>query len=270
MRILVTRPEHQATQLVHDLQSAGYQTDCLPLLDIVPIQLSEKEKTRIREILQSADKLIAVSANAARLSLPLLAQTQISQPVFCIGPSTASVLSEESYDVRLPEGSYNSESLLKLPEFELVSGQIVAILCGQGGRDYLEDRLAGMGGKVRRVELYSRQPLEVEKLDIEHLEIPDALTAMSGDTAEALARALDLTGRGEWKSLPLVVPGNRVFTIAKNLGFDRIVAADKPTTEGLIDVLGKMQKNAEKCRKRQVILLAATRKLCKLFCRMSN
>ncbi|MFX4226786.1 MAG: uroporphyrinogen-III synthase [Porticoccaceae bacterium] len=244
MRILVTRPKHQATQLVDDLQSAGYQTDCLPLLDIVPIEFSEDERIRVGKILQSAGKVIAVSANAARLSLPLLAQSQIPQPVFCIGPSTSSVLEEAGYAVRIPDGSYNSESLLKLPEFELISGQIVAILCGQGGRDYLEEMLAEMGGKVRRIELYSRQPLGVESLEIEHLEIPDALTAMSGDTAEALARALDLTGREEWKSLPLVVPGKRVSTIAENLGFNRIVATDKPTTEGLIDALAKMQQKA--------------------------
>jgi uroporphyrinogen-III synthase len=244
MRILVTRPKSQATQLVDDLHSAGYQTDCLPLLNIVPMQLSGEETAKALEIIKSSDKIIAVSANAARQSLPLLEQSNYSQPLFCIGPSTAEVFRDHGYEVKIPAGSFNSETLLKLPEFVSVKGETVAILCGQGGRDYLEEKLADLDAKLRRVELYSREPLDVEDLEIEHMEIPDALTAMSGDTAEALARALDLTGRGEWKSLPLVVPGNRVRAIAEGLGFDQIIAADKPTTEGLIDTLEKMQRKS--------------------------
>lgn len=242
MRILVTRPKNQATQLVEELQVAGYETDCLPLLEIVPSQLSEEEETRALEMLEKCSRLIAVSANAARLALPYLKKAAFSQPVFCIGPSTARVLEQEGYEVRIPEGNYNSESLLSLPDFKVKSGQAVAILCGQGGRDYLEEKLAEMGASVSRIELYTRRPQAIETLEIEHLDIPDALTAMSGDTAEALARALDLTGRVEWKALPLIVPGNRVRGIAERLGFDQVIETDKPTTEGLIDTLGKMQK----------------------------
>ena len=244
MRILVTRPKNQATQLIEELHSAGYQTDCLPLLNIVPTKLSETEACRSVELLTLADKIITVSANAARASLPLLGKAKNTPELFCIGPSTADVLREHGYETKIPTGSFNSEALLKLPDFHAVKGQTVVILCGQGGRDYLEDKLTDLGAKVRRVELYTREPLDIEDLDIEHMEIPDALTAMSGDTTEALARALDLSGRGEWKSLPLVVPGKRVSAIAESLGFGQIIAADEPTTQGLIDTLEKMQKKS--------------------------
>ena len=244
MRILVTRHKNQATQLVDDLHSAGYQTHCLPLLSIVPIPFSDREISQSAEIIKSSDKIIAVSANAARQSLVLLEQAENAQPLFCVGPSTADIFREQGYEVRIPAGSFNSETLLKLPEFASIKGQTVTIFCGQGGRDYLEEKLADSGAKVRRVELYTREPLDVEALDIERMEIPDVLTAMSGDTVEALARALDMTGRGEWKSLTLVVPGKRVRAIAEGLGFDQVIEADKPTTEGLIDALRKMQKKS--------------------------
>lgn len=242
MRILVTRPRNQTEQLVRMLELMGYETECLPLLDILPVTLEDSEIDRLVSDINSADKLISVSANAANASLPLLEKkTARDMPeLFSIGPSTAAVYENVGYKVSIPESNYNSESLLELKEFSDIKNQKILIFCGQGGRDYLEQTLSERGAEVKRAELYARVPAALEKLKLESVQQPDVLTAMSGDTVTALSLALNAVGKEAWQDLPLIVPGVRVEGIARERGFTDIHPTEKPNTESLLDTLGKL------------------------------
>lgn len=237
MRVLVTRPRHQSEKLLHALDKRGYQSDFLPLLQIVPFELSAADRLSIRKIIESVDKVIAVSANAAELGLGYLGPPGEKQ-LFAIGSATASVLKAEGYSVKVPEGDYNSESLLALADFEQVKGERIAILCGCGGRDYLELKLAEKQAHIDRIELYQRQPIKHRQIQLNR---PDVLTAMSGDTAQALANALVDSGLADWQAIPILVPSERVSTIAYESGFTKILAAPKPTTESLLDLLVELE-----------------------------
>lgn len=242
MRVLITRPRHQSEKLLQALEARGYTADLLPLLEIVPLEFSETDKESILGTLSSADKIISVSANASELLQPLLAKLSKSDKAFfAIGPATAKILESVSCSVQIPETDYNSESLLALPEFEEIENQRIVLLCGKGGRDYLELMLAKSGAKVERIELYTRKALKPEQVDLASLGKPDVLTAMSGDTAKALADSLDNSGFPDWKTIPIIVPGDRVAEIAFESGFTKVLAALKPTTESLLDALVELE-----------------------------
>jgi len=246
MRVLVTRPRHQSEQLIHALETKGYTADLLPLLEIQPAVFSSSGRQDIVEKLDNADKVIAVSANAANLSLPLLsecisADSEKLFDLFAIGPSTAKVLEQEGYQVKIPEGEYNSESLLELSVFAQIENQRIALLCGRGGRDYMEQILAERGAQIDRIELYTRIPITDNKINSEQLSEPDVMTAMSGDTVEALESVLNDSDLLDWKKIPLVVPGKRVADIAFERGFTKVLSSKKPTTESLLDVLVELE-----------------------------
>lgn len=249
MRVLVTRPKHQSEQLLRALDAEGYEIEFLPLLDIQPVPFSPEQRQQAKKQLQLADKLIAVSANAATLALSLLEQVDGLQELsrlsgqgalFAIGPSTAAVFEAEDYVVKIPDQQYNSETLLALDDFHQLSGQSVLLLCGQGGRDYLEQGLAEQDVRVTRLDLYKRVPLPKTEVDLERISAPDVLTAMSGDTVEALNRVL-AEEHSNWKNRPLIVPSQRVAEIAKEKGFTKVLASAKPTTESLLNILVELE-----------------------------
>ena len=239
MRVLVTRPRHQSEHLVQALESRGHTAELFPLLEIQPLSYSDEQQKSWISALADADKIIAVSANAATLVLPLLAAVQppLSKPLFAIGPGTARVLEQQGYRVTTAEGEYNSESLLALPAFSAIERQNLVMLCGVGGRDYLQQNLLERGAEVERLELYRRIPLPHNPIDQNLLAEPEVLTAMSGDTVKALNRVLSQSGLDAWKSKPLIVPAGRVADIASGCGFSQVLSSTKPTTESLIQVL---------------------------------
>lgn len=255
MKVLITRPRYQSEHLLQELRKQGYETELLPLLDIEPIAYSEQQKQQWVQRLLQAHFIISVSANAARLAVNLLDAVNLKSnsalPLYAIGPSTARVFSEAGFNTRIPETNYNSESLLELPDFNYLNGsnhlkgKQVVILCGEGGRDYLERKLHEAGAKTERIELYQRAPINHDQLGIEQLSEPDVLTAMSGDTVNALARAIDasnISTINQWKDLPLIVPSERVAYIASEQSFTKIVTAEKPTTDSLLGALGQLVK----------------------------
>lgn len=242
MRVLVTRPRHQSEQLIKALESHGFEPELLPLLDIQAIRFPEASEQAFVKKLAEADKIVAVSANAAEMALPFFAQlTEISADLFAIGPSTAAVLQAKDYVVHIPEQQqYNSEALMALPAFQQIEGQSILLLCGQGGRDYLEQSLKHGGAKVDRMELYQRVPLPDSHLGLNDIASPDVLTAMSGDTVEVLDGVLIRSGQPNWKGKPLIVPGERVAKIARDKGFTQVLASAKPTTESLLSLLQQL------------------------------
>lgn len=189
--------------------------------------------------LSTADKVIVVSANAADLALPLLAMlsSENKDTFFAVGPSTAGVLEAEGYQVHIPENQYSSEGLLELWPLKSVQDQTIAIVCGSGGREYLERRLYERGAVVDRIELYRRRPIAVDREAIQSMDSPDIVTAMSGDTLNALSSTLINENRQNWKNLPLIVPSQRVAEMAVESGFTKVITAAKPTAESLLDLV---------------------------------
>lgn len=234
LRVLVTRPSHQARALSEGLQSLGHIPLPLPLLAIRPIA-GERERAALARQIQELDRyqlLIFVSSNAVRLGADLIddywPQFPADVELLAIGPSTAEMASERfQRSVHQPEQGMNSEAFLELPLLRDVEGQRVAILRGRGGRELMAAQLRERGAEVSYIELYERTPVTYEGDRLgELLDNPgiDVLTVTSGQSLEQLS-LLGERNKARLCLIPLIVPSSRVAEQAGEAGFQQVIDA---------------------------------------------
>ncbi|CAG8864604.1 Uroporphyrinogen-III synthase [Pseudomonas fluorescens] len=229
-RLLLTRPAEDCAALAQTLADAGIQSSSLPLLEIEPRPLAEHELEKVRQI-DRYQAAIVVSKPAARALLAVLAHLHPQAPRlawFTVGAASAQVLSEQGLDVSFPRDGDDSEALLALPAL----GQAIAapaarvlIVRGEGGREWLAERLAEQGASVDYLELYRRRlpsyPVHalVRTIEVERL---NGLVVSSGQGLEHLQQ---LAG-ADWPwlaRLPLFVPSPRVADQARAGGAQHVV-----------------------------------------------
>ena len=241
-RLLLTRPAEDCAALAQTLAGEGVFGSCLPLLDIVPLPVSEKIRQAMAR-LQRCDAVIVVSKPAARIALDLLdGSSALTMPWFSVGAATAQILLEHGLDAHFPVDGDDSEALLQLPRLrEAVSqpGAQVLILRGEGGRELLAERLRERGASVEYLELYRRDlpaypPNELSRrIEAERL---NGLVVSSGQGFEHLRQ---MAGDA-WPTiaqLPLFVPSPRVAEMARAAGAEKVVDCRGASAAALLTAL---------------------------------
>lgn len=243
-RLLLTRPADDCAALAGVLAAEGFFSSCLPLLDIVPLPVSDKIRRALAQ-LSGCSAIIVVSKPAARIALDLLdahGPESLSMPWFSVGAATAQILRDHGLDVHFPADGDDSEALLQLPRLrEAVSGAgaQVLILRGEGGRELLAERLRALGASVEYLELYRRDlpayaPDELpRRIEAERL---NGLVVSSGQGFEHLCQ---LAGAA-WPAiaqLPLFVPSPRVAELARAAGAQTVVDCRGASAAALLTAL---------------------------------
>jgi uroporphyrinogen-III synthase len=143
---------------------------------------------------------------------------------FAVGPASAQPLRDQNVSVTVPQAGYSSEALLALPALKAVQGEKIIIFRGGKGRDLLEHTLTARGANVDCCELYCRV------VDYRHREaIAELLQAQSllvliysGQALDALLGVVPEAHLVKLKSLPIIVPSERVANLARSRGFHSI------------------------------------------------
>lgn len=240
-RVLVTRPEAQATGLIVALETQGAMALRLPVLTIQPLFQTPASKQKIID-LDHYDDLIVVSRNAAQLGLAAVDQYWPQLPPhlrwFAVGKATANVLTDQGIRVIAPDNGFNSEALLELSELQSLSNRRVLILKGEGGRELLAEQLAHRGGQVDELPLYRRVAIgyEVEYLQAVFRDAPDVLIATSIEVLQALHQLISPHLKDHFE-LPLVVASARIAEAAKALGYQQIYIANGAADESIVAAL---------------------------------
>lgn len=158
LHVLNTRPAHQSAGLSEALREAGAVVDELPLIAIVPRDISAAEKRLLMD-LDRYNGVFFVSANAVRLGLEAIAdywpQWPHQLPAYAVGRHTAQGLEATAVTVHVPAQA-DSEGLLALPALQQLQGQRFLLLRGVGGRELLPQTLRARGAVVDIIELYHR------------------------------------------------------------------------------------------------------------------
>lgn len=247
MRVLVTRPAGRADDLLAALQAQGASTLHLPMLVINELDAEhdaacmQRNRDRILD-LDRYHKLIFISANAVYYGVNLVEQFwpqwPAQQRLLAIGSATATALADRGLSAMGGYGSMNSESLLATEELTSVSGERIAIFRGMGGRETLADVLRERGASVDYVECYRRSAPRLDRADtLAQLGdfAPAAVIVNSGETLENLTALLP--DDSELFNCPLIVPGDRVAALARNLGYARATQAANAGTAATLEVL---------------------------------
>ena len=236
--VLVTRPRGQAEALCDLIAAQGGRAIPFPTIAIVPADDLVAARALLQRI-SDFNLVIFVSPNAVRYGLALMEGGAISAKtlVTAVGKGTARTLAECGVQVDiLPEGRFDSESLLALPELTEVAGRRVLIVRGTGGRPLLADTLRARGAEVEYAEVYSRRVADADAgpLIASWQTQVQIVIATSCEILENLLLMLGESGGSRLRQTPLVVVSERIQTRARELGCSNIILADEASDQGLL------------------------------------
>jgi len=241
--ILVIRPLRQGDTFLQLLEDARLQFCHIPVMQIQPVDKDDLVYADILDVISKLDRwdqAIFISANAAEIGLPLIAQHWPVLPsglqFYAVGQQTAELFAEYGYPVRCPKKQPNTEGLLEeIQPLKHLKGQSVVIFRGGEGRQTLGEELTARGGAVRYCELYRRiiDPLKVEEARA-GVETASCLVAHSGELLRALGDCVD-------RHIPVVVPSARIAGQAQQLGYNNIEVADNALPQSMLRAVTRLQ-----------------------------
>ena len=242
VRVLVTRPAHQADTLAHLIEAEGGEAIRLPTIEIAP----PTDPAAVDAILERwADfhLVIFVSPNTVRAALPRLRAFGVPPTVRCaaVGQGTQQALRAEGFEnVLAPTTSFDSEALLDLLPAAHVAGRNILIVRGTGGRALLGETLAARGARISHAECYRRlPPRQPDAATLTRLvrgEI-DIISITSVEGLQNLYALVTPADQGRLLETPLLVVGERQASAGRKLGFTSIQVAARASDTAILDAL---------------------------------
>lgn len=229
-RLLLTRPAEDCAALAQTLVAQGVVSHCMPLLAIEALDETPEQRSAFAD-LQRYCAVIVVSKPAARIGLQLLAQHGAPTPDlpwFSVGAATAAVLAEQGLGVHFPDLGDDSEALLALPALQqaiAAPAPRVLILRGEGGREFLAERLRSQGVSVDYLPLYRRVLPQYAPGELSRQVRAERLNGLVVSSGQGFEHLLQLAG-DDWPALarlPLFVPSPRVAEQARAAGAQIVV-----------------------------------------------
>lgn len=189
MRLIVTRPAVDAEAMAATLRSLGHETECHPLLEIVP-------RPCPASALEGVGALIVTSRNALRSLAEnggVAGEAARGLPVFCVGEATAALARQMGFTTtHTGPGTAKELAPLILRSATPSTGTLL-YLTGDHLAFDLEAILTAGGLTVRRVVAYESRELSADAAAhlVEKLRTGvDGVILMSPRSASVLARLL--------------------------------------------------------------------------------
>ena len=245
LSVVVTRAVHQADELCRLIEKAGAEAIRFPVTKIEPVD-DDPALAQGLDALDQIEIAIFVSPNAATYGLSLLARLDRCFPenarVLAVGPGTARQLSGRGIRVSaVPQGKYDSEMLLALPDLEAVAGRSVLIVRGTAGRELLAEELSHRRARVFHLPCYRRTPMDQPDPDILSRWSEkgfDTLILTSVSAADHLWSMLGTKITQLLENMTVVVSSRRISEHCRSLGFaGRVVVADNAGMPALVKAL---------------------------------
>lgn len=250
VRVLVTRPAHQAEALCRLVEQAGGEAIRLPALAIEPVTTAEIMALGVR--LARYTLAIFISPNAVDCACDRVGEWPVGVRTAAVGQGTARALARRlgrGPDL-VPAARFDSEGLLALPELQAMGGERVLILRGEGGRELLAQTLRARGAQVDYAEVYRRVTPHGEAVALARLERGE-VDIVTVSSSEGLRTLLELAGEAagaQLRRLPLVMLSERTATLAGTLGFQGpFLVADEASDRGIMAAIVRWARNRERC-----------------------
>ncbi len=242
--MLITRPAAQADPLAALIARAGWDAVLFPVLEIMD-PADSGPLLRIVERLDDFDIAIFISPNAVTKAMNVIGSRRILPPhlrLACVGRGSARELKHFGCEnVIAPEGKFNSEALLELPELAEVAGQRIVIFRGDGGREVLGETLQNRGARIEYAECYRRGKPHVDTAPLMRRWARGGIDIVTVTSTEALRNLYDLVGKlgQQWLvKTPIVVVSGRMAETCRELGFktEAMVAA-QASDEAIVETI---------------------------------
>lgn len=243
LKILVTRPVHQAKNLCEGITALGGIPLLFPTVEIVAIE-DKTDLIAAMARLGTQDLVIFISANAVTNVMPYWpppACALNNLAIAAIGFATAHCLAQHKIHTDiLPVGACSSEGLLNHPELLHCKAKKVTLFSGAGGRTLLADTLKKRGAEVTQVAVY-RRVLPQHTDVMQNQGLLDGLDIVVSTSVESLQNLLYLTGpaaKRQLLNLPLLVISPRMAAFAHEFGFTRPpILTNGPSDAAILEAL---------------------------------
>ena len=161
MIFINTRPTSRSLLLTQAMQDKGMTVLEMPLLELAPIDISEREQRYQQQFCQQHNHyqaLVVVSPTAARMGLAACPKGFIPNcAVIAVGHATADILRAQGWQVQCPE-EYSNEGMIKMSALNsLGAGDHILVWRGRGGRRVLVNFLQYNEVEVHAIAWYQRQ-----------------------------------------------------------------------------------------------------------------
>jgi len=251
-KIMVTRPAHQAKQLIGLLEQAGATIFCQPLIEIKaidnPLNAIELVKT-----LAQTDIAIFISQNAVSHGMNLIKQygsLPSALQLATIGAGSAKLLEQAArrpVDI-IPQTEYNSEGLLAHPALQDVTNKKITIFRGLGGRNLLAETLRERGAQVSYAEVYQRIQPTINLVELQSTwktQPIDIVCITSGEGLENLVANISKNDastvlRDDILNSQLVIVNKRLESLVTKNGFTKPpIITDNVSDKAIVDAIIK-------------------------------
>lgn len=243
MRVVVTRPAHQAAGLAEAFRDAGFSVELLPLLEVVPPEDAEPLDQAVAR-LTDFDGVVLTSANAVP---PLIERLDGSWPegvwIATVGSATTRRVREAGWAVDFEPEDSRAEGLVA----ELgpkVRGSRLLLPQAADARPVLARGLREAGADVTAVTAYDKR-LPTEALDTARRLLssgdPGWITVTSPRIGRHLVELLQKIWGEDWEArkrdLRLVSIGPVTSAGLREIGLEPTAEAAEPSNRELVEAV---------------------------------
>ncbi|MFZ0219440.1 MAG: uroporphyrinogen-III synthase [Candidatus Aquirickettsiella sp.] len=223
LRVLITRPTHQAQDLIAQTQYYRGIPFQFPTLEIIETKNIKKVLLTIKK-LDEYDFVIFISPNAVFKTAEYIHRFWPSWPkdskIVATGLGTSLALKRYNLPCdNCPEKDFNGLGILELVALQDIKQKKILIIKGQGGRSYLAKGLKARGAQIDNLNVYKRQLPKIDKTNIPNQEAIDIIICMSHSGLTNLVSLLYPYWRDILFQKQLLVISPRLADSAKKLGF---------------------------------------------------
>lgn len=236
--LLLTRPRPQAPAWLARLTALGVPARALPLMEIAPPADGGAAARQAWALLPQARLAMFVSPNAVAgffAQRPAGASWPAATLAATVGPGSAQALLEAGVPagqlVQPPAdaASLDSEHLWPLLAGEDWQGHLALVLRGEGGREWLADRLRERGARLQALSVYRRGCPRLDAAEqalLSQALVQPAAHVWLFSSAEAIGHLAQLAGPAQdWSSAQAIATHPRIADRARTLGMGHVVLA---------------------------------------------
>jgi uroporphyrinogen III methyltransferase/synthase len=244
LRVLVTRPAHQAADLAAALRAAGAEPVLLPLVAIAPLPDPAPLDAALGR-LADWDALVFTSANAVRVFADRWRARRprpAAPPAWCVGPATARAALAAGLAVRGdPEEAGDASTLARvILEDAPGAGRRFLVPCAEGMRAELAEGLRAAGARVDVLPIYRTVPAPVDAAALRGSLAGgdlDAIAFASPSALRALLGHLDAAALAGARRALRVAIGPATAAALREAGLDADAVAGEPGAAGIVRAL---------------------------------
>jgi len=247
MTIWVTRVAPYHASLVERIRESGWSCQHVPLVEIVPSDPTPSSMGVVHN-LDYYDHVVFISRTAIDRALSLFEdrwpQWPVQQTWWSMGKDTAALLRSVHPQVKFASPS-TTEGLLEQLDLTKISATKWLVVRGKGGRELLKETLTSFGAQVDYLELYERRESALVQSDSENVD-----TIFVSSTQNLLSLEKHKTIFARRQNITLIVPSARAKTLAKELGFTRVVLAAGADDDAMMTAWKNIRNTGNESRQR--------------------